>query len=369
MEALLKEDWALDAGEMSILSYLGTWSSNPESIGLAIKQVLEDALPQQELIWGPAVHQPLLGLGTDALVFATRERSTGLLTVVIRGTNPFELGQWISQDFLVGELVPWSKVLHEQASFLERISKKFLARAGEESVSRSTALALRLHLGIKPPTGLPGSGKSLKAFLHQQVRKNRSLAFCGHSLGGNLAAVLGLWYQEQGARPPRVLSFAAPSGGNRAFAERTSTRIPELFRVVNPLDIAPLAWDHQTMRGLPTVYPGIDMGIALKIGWEVMLDLVADKDYRQPEPVKATRSCLLPGTNYLFQAILQHVLPYVALLPAERSRRALDVVVLHLARHAGIEGLADQDVEAAMAQLAQAAQMAPETQVAQTGAV
>lgn len=351
MEDLFSQQWAQDAGEMAIISYFGTWSSDTKKIALSIAQLVEDAIPNQDIVWGPALHRPLLGIGTDALVFVTCDRNSGVLTLVIRGTNPFELSQWLIQDFLVGELVPWSKLLSETRPWFERlfnlIRKKtsrdgVRARSGNEetpAVSLSAAIALKLHLAIKPAAGLPGYGRSLGSFLRKQARRGSELIFCGHSLGGLLAGIMGLWFTERGGSAPRIISFGAPCGGNDGFATLTEKQISRIYRVVNPFDIAPRVWNHENMLGLMEIYPDVEPGIALKISWEVMLELVEKKNYRQTLNPINTAAVLFKPRHYLIQAIMQHVLPYMALLQHRRSERCLESVILHLVRHAPLEDL------------------------------
>jgi hypothetical protein len=92
----------------------------------------------------------------------------------------------------------------------------------------------------------------------------------GHSKGGALASTLALWLadtQGDSASEPavawdpqrraiiRCVAFAGPTAGNAAFAAHSDHVIgDDCRRVVNPLDVAPCAWDVATLRTIPTLY-------------------------------------------------------------------------------------------------------------------
>lgn len=94
----------------------------------------------------------------------------------------------------------------------------------------------------------------------------------GHSKGGALAPTLALWLADsQGAAVSdetlawdphrqatvRSVAFAGPTAGNAAFARHSDAVIgAECHRVVNPLDIVPLAWEPATLRSIPSLYRG-----------------------------------------------------------------------------------------------------------------
>lgn len=92
----------------------------------------------------------------------------------------------------------------------------------------------------------------------------------GHSKGGALASTVALWLAdtqgeatvpEQSRWDPRrkatvrCFSFAGPTAGNAAFAQRSDAIIgPRCHRIANALDVVPQAWAPDDLREIPTLY-------------------------------------------------------------------------------------------------------------------
>lgn len=75
-----------------------------------------------------------------------------------------------------------------------------------------------------------------------------SIGVVGHSLGGNLASVYAPWLlyqlQQNNITPPAsfpVLTFAAPTAGNQAFADAYDNSFPNSWRYYNEIDLVPMA--------------------------------------------------------------------------------------------------------------------------------
>lgn len=71
-----------------------------------------------------------------------------------------------------------------------------------------------------------------------------SFLITGHSLGGSLAQLAGLYLVEKmnGKRPrftPLIYTFGSPRVGNSAFADYAATQLSQVYRVVNAEDIVP----------------------------------------------------------------------------------------------------------------------------------
>ena len=106
-----------------------------------------------------------------------------------------------------------------------------------------------------------GGGIDLRGFLGAAVNaaggNDVEVVVTGHSKGGGLASTVALWLAEtQGGAVPEAerwdpddratihcYSYAGPTAGNAAFAERSNERIgANCHRIMNKLDIVPHAW-------------------------------------------------------------------------------------------------------------------------------
>lgn len=96
----------------------------------------------------------------------------------------------------------------------------------------------------------PVTGWCLLDFLRSALKQsNAELLVTGHSLGGTLASMAALWLHDQlpragGPENVRIVPhvFAAPTAGNKAFADRYDEVFPESFRYVNPIDPIPMVY-------------------------------------------------------------------------------------------------------------------------------
>lgn len=87
----------------------------------------------------------------------------------------------------------------------------------------------------------------------------------GHSLGGALATLCGLWLVH--ALPPplarkvHVVTFGAPSVGDAAFVREFDARVPKSVRAVTPQDPVPrtLSLYYAHVKGLVVVPPSLDV--------------------------------------------------------------------------------------------------------------
>lgn len=89
----------------------------------------------------------------------------------------------------------------------------------------------------------------------------------GHSLGGALAPVLGLWLRERqgesGGWDPQsnaqvmVYSFAGVTPGDAVFADYLDSELPgdALTVIDNTNDVVPRAWKVDTLQAIQTLYP------------------------------------------------------------------------------------------------------------------
>jgi hypothetical protein len=115
------------------------------------------------------------------------------------------------------------------------------------------------------------STKTLLQFLTRFVNAASGpvdISVVGHSKGGALAPALALWLADtQGNAVAasdqwdpgciatlQVLTFAGPTAGNSGFANRFVGKFAGAYRLFNPHDIVPHAWDPAELRLIPDLY-------------------------------------------------------------------------------------------------------------------
>lgn len=133
---------------LALLSYrefhrgsLGSLSE--DRIGRALSRGLEDVTPLRgrwDLAWGPATYRAPFTLFDDSLMYVVRSRRrTAQYAVVVRGTNPFSLFDWVFGDLWVDRQIPWR--YGDRSRFPEAAI----------SVSTSLGLSIMQQLRAQPP--------------------------------------------------------------------------------------------------------------------------------------------------------------------------------------------------------------------------
>jgi hypothetical protein len=153
-------------------------------------------------------------------------------------------------------------------------------------------------------------GEQLLAFIDRVVPPGAIIAVTGHSKGGALAAATALWLEETWAFEKQVriecFSFAGPTPGNSAFAERYNKRLAERTRlVVNPRDIVPQAWVPAQLRTLEKFYP------ELKLALDVVIPSVADLGYTHVAGEIVAIKSQAAGSSLIADLIYQHLDAYL----------------------------------------------------------
>lgn len=352
--------------ELAFISLAGCWHADPVTVAQTISGLMTRMLPRQEIVWGPAVHQPasiLPGETTrlsDALALICRDRDSGEYSVVFRGTNTISAEEWLFQDFMVQKQVPWIQIQAGPAP-------------DSALVSEGTATAVALRRELRPGIGAKGEGQSFVEALLGILERSEGpcvMHFTGHSLGGLLAPTMALWlvdYLEDTKREDLaakleldVYGYAAPPAGNGVFAAYqasrleakarrggTSSRPASIRRYANDLDIAPRAWNEATMATLPALYgPDIVMQVVSRPLYELCLRLSQGKGYTQPGERIAVPSRIVQarGDLYLLEAAYQHFMPYLDMLEPSRKQTILREVIEPLAEFVSVKGLKPVDL-------------------------
>jgi hypothetical protein len=330
--------------EMSFISLAGCWQSQPHAVAATITDLMARMLPREEIVWGPAMHMPGSdaqgGPLSDALVLICRDRDSGEYFVVFRGTNTVSAAEWLLQDFRVQKQIPWRDI---QAG-----------PAPEDAlVSEGAATAVKMRLDLTPQAGEKGEGRNFPAVLIDILENSKGpcvMHFIGHSLGGILAPAMALWlvdYLDATEQPELaaklkldVYGYAAPPAGNAVFAAYLASRVPTA-RYVNPLDIAPRAWNGATMSSLPGLYlPQISMQPFMRSLYILCVRLSNGKGYTQPGPSIVVPSRVVPtrGNLYILEATYQHAVPYLNMLDPGRKKMIIDEVIEPIAAAAHVKG-------------------------------
>ena len=101
---------------LSFLSYLGfNLASNDHRNAKAIYPLIQNGLKEWkpiagewDLAWGPAVYRFPFTIFDDNLMFVVKHKTQpDTYAIVIRGTNPIAITDWLFEDLMVRQLTPW----------------------------------------------------------------------------------------------------------------------------------------------------------------------------------------------------------------------------------------------------------------------
>jgi len=334
-----------------------------------------------QLAWGPAGHRPGTAGTDESAMYVVRragESPSSTVAIVIRGTNFFSFGDWLSNTSIDpkpwvygdgGEAVKISQSMWSGLRILQRLkSGPVPPLEGEETAQEKqeaantaaeAALAFKLLQRILqgPTTDLesatqlakiierisafavdpfasspadslrdvetaePQNAGTLIDFLKTFVadaKKPVDIYVTGHSKGGGLAPVLALWLADTRSAPPEqwdpdnkanlhVCSFAAPTAGNAGFASHFQSQIlrANVYRLANPYDIVPHAWDPDEIRQIPDLYDG--QLRALKIPADVLARALIRSGYQHEAPTVGWNGTAVVQANCLKRAGVEHL--------------------------------------------------------------
>lgn len=300
--ALMKKNDCAEAQELSA------------SIGNYVK-TLAPVQNDWELVWGPCLYKFPFAKFTDNTVYVVQNRQRpSEYVIAISGTNPYELTDWVFEDFLVGETVPWA----------------YGHPPSGASISKSADLSLKILQDLKPCPGVKGEDLHLIDFLSSTAAIS-SVTVTGHSLGGEMASTTALWLSDtQGhlwdtQRQARVsaYTFAAPTAGNAIWASYFQQQLGDnAHRIWNSLDVVPHVWQLGDLKQIPNLYePQIKAPLPLKLALKILIWMVKSKDYTQiaaiasdQQPFKGTVNTDPEWAQFFDQIAYQHVDAYINLL-------------------------------------------------------
>lgn len=140
---------------LALLATRGFWNSkkkNHKRLAQSISQGLEDLQPLNgdwKLVWGPATYRHL-GLAFDSsMMFVVQHtQQPSRVAIVVRGTNPVDVFDWLLGDFLPHRQVPWHP------------SDRDIAPGAKLSLSTALGLKILLNMRARNSPGQPArSGK------------------------------------------------------------------------------------------------------------------------------------------------------------------------------------------------------------------
>lgn len=197
---------------------------------------------------------------------------------------------YIEANQLQSRLKTQNQTLVHQSIIPESQVSYFLSRAnGIQTIAiRGTAnlenVMLDLDLELKPDTALDiklhqGFGSAAKAVytdVKPYLSEKLPIHITGHSLGGAIAVILGLYLQQEDYAVTQIITFGQPKVTNVTGAKKYD--LLPLIRVVTLNDIVPL---------VPPISPMQirDLDIFWHIGEEVIL--MGDNKFSQTNGVKA----------------------------------------------------------------------------------
>jgi triacylglycerol lipase len=201
-----------------------------------VASTLKKYLPDWEVAWMPtkAVQGDWAFIAYNGVQYV----------VAIRGSIlNFSWGafdDWFKQDFNLLEQVDWKYT--DDAS-----AKPMISLGASEALDNLMLL-------------VDGNGQTMLQFLQKNAfPNNKWLCVTGHSLGANLATVVGPWLRYEllkgGHKMPSIfsiLTFAAPTSWNKAFADQFDANFTNTWRYYNEIDIVP--YSATDIIGLGNLY-------------------------------------------------------------------------------------------------------------------
>lgn len=282
-----------------------------------------------ELVWGPGVYKfPLIAKHSDNTIYVVRNtKNPSEYVLALSGTNPYEITDWIFEDFLVGTTSAW----------------KFGEQPAGARISRSAALSLDILRDLKPCPDIAGAGVGLLDFFAGLDNISR-LTVTGHSLGGEMASTAALWlrdtqgieWDKQNHAEVFAYCYAAPTAGNEVWANYFHQRLgSNAHRIWNSIDVVPHAWQLSDMTQIPNLYlPHIHAPMLLKLALKAADFIVMGKHYTQwpalaedNQPLQGKVNTDPQWNSFTKQMAYQHVNAYHEMLNIPDVKVVTDVIM------------------------------------------
>lgn len=204
-----------------------------------ITNCLQTYAPDWSLVWVP-------DRSIEGMFAYIAYNGSSQYVVAIRGSelnfswDAFD--NWFLEDLNVFSQVPWMFPNSDQNPMISQGSSDGLTALTQ--LVQTTPAGQQTILQYLLATAIPGGA---------------SIGVVGHSLGGYMSTVLAPWLtyqiQQAGQAVPGlfpVITFAAPTAGNHAFATAFDSSFPNSWRYYNAMDIVPMA--SSTISNMGNLY-------------------------------------------------------------------------------------------------------------------
>jgi len=201
-----------------------------------VKSTLEKYLPEWKLVWEPvqAIQGNWAFIAFNGVQYVLAIRGS----ILNFSWGAFD--DWFKQDFNILKQVPWTYTF-------DTSTKPMISQGSHEGLQNLMQLK-------------DSNGDTILGFLQDNAfPQQKFLCVTGHSLGANLATVAGPWLRYEllkgGYKMPAIfsiLTFAAPTSWNSAFAEQFDNDFTNTWRYYNEIDIVP--YSATDIIGLGNLY-------------------------------------------------------------------------------------------------------------------
>ncbi len=183
-----------------------------------------------------------------------------------------------NQQLVHQSLIPASQVSYflSTANDVQTIAVRGTANLQNAMVDLTVSLQPDPVLDIKLHQGFASAARAIYSNMKPYLNKDQPIHITGHSLGGAIAVILGMYLQKDGYPVAQIITFGQPKVTNVTGAKKFDD-LP-LIRVVTLHDIVPL---------VPPISPLQikDLDIFWHMGKEVIL--MGNKQYAETSGVKS----------------------------------------------------------------------------------
>jgi len=183
-----------------------------------------------------------------------------------------------NQQLVHQSLIPASQVSYflSTANGVQTIAVRGTANLQNAMVDLTVSLQPDPVLDIKLHQGFASAARAIYSNMKPYLNKDQPIHITGHSLGGAIAVILGMYLQKDGYLVAQIITFGQPKVTNVTGAKKFDD-LP-LIRVVTLHDIVPL---------VPPISPLQikDLDIFWHMGKEVIL--MGNKQYAETSGVKS----------------------------------------------------------------------------------